>query len=69
METLKPYFMESEMLRLSTLFLFLSSLLVAQTDIIVRKVLIRDVADSKFWELAQDPADLFGSFSSFTPSL
>ncbi len=45
------------MLRLSTLFLLACSILVAQTDIIVRKLILRDAADTKFWELAQDPAD------------
>ena len=45
------------MLRLSTIFLLACSILVAQTDIIVRKLILRDAADTKFWELAQDPAD------------
>lgn len=45
------------MLRLSILCLFFSSLLVAQTDIIVRKLILRDAADTKFWTLSQDPAD------------
>ena len=44
------------MLRLSILFLFISSLLVAQTDIIVRKLILRDAADTKFWTLSQDLA-------------
>ena len=45
------------MLRLSTLFLLSCSILAAQTDIIVRKLILRDAADTKFWTLSQDPAD------------
>lgn len=44
------------MLRLSLLLLFACSILVAQTDIIVRKLILRDAADNKFWTLSQDLA-------------